>query len=120
MPVWGLAAAAAAKKLAFSPAGRKVAQQAAGVVAKAVGKAGAGRAGTMQASRKQRGLAYKLARQLHGQLSLAVFIGSDQDHWVVWKDGVPLAAFPPVDGDLAEKSELAHVTDDDRFEPPAA
>lgn len=120
MPVWGPAAVIAAKKLALSPVGLKLAQQAAASAAKAARKAGAGRLGTAQAARKQRELAYKLARQVHGQLSEAVFIGSDQNHWVVWKDAVPLAAFPPVEGDLADKSELAHVTDADRFEPPAA
>lgn len=29
-----------------------------------------------------------------------------------------MAAFPPVEGDLADKRELAHVSDADRFEPP--
>jgi hypothetical protein len=119
MPAWGLAAAAA-KMLAMSPAGRKVAQQAAAGVARGVGKAGAGRVGSAQQVRKQRGLAYALARQVHGQLSRAVFIGSTDEHWVVWKDGVPMAAFPPVEGDLDKKQELAHVTDADRFEPPPA
>jgi hypothetical protein len=85
----------------------------------AVGKAGAGRLSGAQAARKQRQLAHKLARQVHGQLSKAVFIGSTEHHLVVWKDGVPMAAFPPVEGDLAERSELAHVTDADRFDPPS-
>lgn len=118
MPVWGTVVAAAAKKLATSPAGRKVGQQAAATVAQAVGKAGTGRVGSARDARKQRALAYALARQVHGQLSKAVFIGSADEHWVVWKDGVPMAAFPSVEGDLAEKKELAHVTDADRFEPP--
>lgn len=120
MPVWVpvALAAAAAKKLALSPAGRKATQVAAAKVAGSVGKAGAGRVGGVQAARKQRTLAYKLARQVHGQLSEAVFIGSTEHHLVVWKDGTPMAAFPPVEGDLAEKSELAHVSDADRFDPP--
>ena len=109
MPIWGPAAAAAAKKIAASPASRKIAQQAAAVVAQRVSKDGASRFGSAQAARKQRALAESLARQVHGQLSRAVFIGSTDEHWVVWKDQLPLAAFPPVDGDVAAKPELAHV-----------
>ena len=119
MPIWGPAAASAAMKIAASPASRKIAQQAAAVVAQRVSKGGASRFGSAQAARKQRALAESLARQVHGQLSRAVFIGSTDEHWVVWKDQLPLAAFPPVDGDLAAKPELAHVTDADRFEPPS-
>ena len=118
MPVWGLATVAA--KVVANPMARKAAQQAAGAVAQAVGKSGAATVGKAQAARRQRTLAHTLARQVHGQLSKAVFIGSADEHWVVWKDGVPMAAFPSVEGDLAEKAELAHVTDSDRFEPPSA
>jgi hypothetical protein len=116
----GRAAALAARKLAASPAGRRAIEAAAEAVANAVGQAGAGgspgrrpraRSGSWPASSPGRST---------GQLSEAVFIGSPQEHWVVWKDGVPLAAFPPVDGDLASKAELRHVTDDDRFDPPPA
>ena len=116
----GRAAAAAARTLAASPGGRKVIEAAAGAVATAVGQAGAGSVTRSQAARTQWTLACKLARQVHGQLSEAVFIGSTQEHWVVWKDGIPLAAFPPVEGDLASKPELRHVTDEDRFDPPPA
>lgn len=116
MPAWGLATVAA--KVAANPAARKAAQQAAGTLAQAVAKVGTATVGQAQAARKQRALAHTLARQVHGQLSNAVFIGSTVEHWVVWKDGVPMAAFPPVEGDLAQKAELAHVTDADRFEPP--
>jgi hypothetical protein len=117
MPLWGPAASAAAKKVVLSPTGIKVAQTAALKVAATVGKATSGRVGGAQAARKQRQFAHKLARQVHGQLSEAVFIGSSEHHLVVWKDGVAMAAFPPVEGDLAERSELAHVTDADRFDP---
>ncbi len=95
-------------------------EAAAEAVANAVGQAGAGRVTRSQAARTQWILACKLARQVHGQLSEAVFIGSPHEHWVVWKDGVPIAAFPPVEGDLASKDELRHVTDEDRFDPPPA
>ncbi len=118
MPAWGLATVAA--KVVANPMARKAAQQAAGAVAQAVGKASTATVGKAQAARRQRALAHTLARQVHGELSKAVFIGSADEHWVVWKDGVPMAAFPSVEGDLAEKAELAHVTDSDRFEPPSA
>lgn len=88
-------------------------------MAATVSKASAATVGKAQAARRQRALAHHLARQVHGQLSKAVFIDSASEHWVVWKDGVPLAAFPPVEGALAEKCELAHVTDADRFDPAA-
>src|SRR5688572_27083176 len=110
MPVWMPAAVSAAVKLAQTPAGRKFAGNAAGAAAGAAGKAGAGHIGRRRASRQQRELAHKLSRQVHGQLSKAVFIGSSEEHLVVWKDSVPIAAFPPVEGVLAGKSELAHVT----------
>jgi hypothetical protein len=118
MPAWGLATVAA--KVAANPVARKAAQQAAGAVAQSVGKASAATVGKAQAARRQRALAHTLARQVHGQLSKAVFIGSADEHWVVWKNGAPMAAFPSVKGDLADKAELAHVTDSDRFEPPSA
>ena len=119
MPYW-TQAALAAKKLALSPVGRRAAQQAAAAVSRSVA-AGEGLPGLQwQDARRQRDLAHRLARQVHGQLSEAVFIGSRAKHLVVWKDGVPMAAFPPVEGDLARKAELRHVTDADRFEPTPA
>jgi hypothetical protein len=113
------AAAEAAKKAAQSKAGRKAIQSAAGAVGRLVTKGGSKKYGQWQGDRKQRELAYKLARQVHGQLSEAVFVGSDSTHLVVWKDDVPLAAFPAVEGDLAKRAELKHVAADERFEPPA-
>lgn len=98
------AAAEAAKKAAQSKAGRKAIQSAAGAVSGFVAKGGSKKYGQWQGDRKQRELAYKLARQVHGQLSEAVFVGSDSIHLVVWKDGVPLAAFPAVEGDPSEPS----------------
>jgi hypothetical protein len=68
-------------------------REAALAAGKLVGKAGGNRYGSWQSDRKQRELAYKLARQVHGQLSEAVFLRSDQAHLVVWKDNVPIAAF---------------------------
>lgn len=113
------AAAEAAKKAAQTKAGRKAIGSAAAAVGRLVTKRGSKKYGQLQGDRKQRELAYKLARQVHGQLSEAVFVGSVSTHLVVWKDEVPLAAFPAVEGDLAKRAELKHVAADDRFEPPA-
>jgi hypothetical protein len=113
-------AAEAAKKAAASETGRKSMQRAAAGAAGLAAKAGGARYGRWRGDRKQRELAHTMARQVHGQLSEAVFVGSERSHLVVWKDDVPLAAFPPVDGDLAERPELMHVTAEDRFDPPPA
>jgi hypothetical protein len=54
-------------------------------------------------------------------VSEAILIGSpERTHWIVWRDGRPTAAFPHVEGDLAERDELQHVTDEDRVDPPPA
>lgn len=119
MNPWAKPAAEVAKKAAQSTAGRKAIQSAASAVGGLVAKGGSKKYGQWQGDRQQRELAHKLARQVHGQLSEAVFVGSDRTHLVVWKDDVPLAAFPAVDGDLAERPELKHVTAEDRFDPPA-
>ncbi len=114
------AAAEALKAAAKSKAGRKVIEQAAVAAGALIAKTGSDRGGRWRADRKMRELAYKLARQVHGQLSEAVFLDSDRSHLVVWKDDVPIAAFPPVEGDLAERPELKHVSPADRFDPPPA
>lgn len=118
MNPWAKVAAEAAKRAAQSKTGQKAIQQAAAAVGGLVAKGGGSKYGEWQGNRKQRELAYKLARQVHGQLSEAVFVGSDLTHLVVWKDEVPLASFPAIDGDLTERAELKHVTADDRFDPP--
>jgi hypothetical protein len=120
MPTWTHAAASTAKKLVLSPTGRKVAQQAAAAASRRVASGDWSKVSQWQDARRQRDLAHRFARQVHGRLSEAVFLGSRQAHLVVWKDGVPLAAFPPVEGDLAEKAELRHVTEEDRFDPRPA
>lgn len=114
------AAVEALKLAAKSKAGRKVFEQAALAAGALIAKTGNDRGGRWRADRKMRELAYKLARQVHGQLSDSVFLDSDRSHLVVWKDDVPIAAFPPVDGDLAERPELKHVSPADRFDPPPA
>jgi hypothetical protein len=54
--------------------------------------------------RKGRLLAIKLARQIQGRYSEDTIIAG-QPHCVVWKDGVPVEAFPPVE-DLELRPEL--------------
>jgi hypothetical protein len=54
--------------------------------------------------RSGRMLAIRLARQIQGRYSEGTIIGG-KPHYVVWKDGVPLEAFPPVE-DLELRPEL--------------
>jgi len=54
--------------------------------------------------REGRELAIKLARQIRGRYSEDTIIGGEP-HFVVWKDGVPVEAFPAVE-DLEVRPEL--------------
>jgi hypothetical protein len=54
--------------------------------------------------RIDRDRAVKLARQIQGRYSEDTIIDG-RPHFVVWKDGEPVQAFPPVD-DLAGRPEL--------------
>ena len=110
MPVWGAAgkaAAVAAWKMARSDSGRKTLAAGATVASKAIAKFGADRWGRRRTAREQLKLAEGLARQAGGQLSYDTVIAGAA-HTVVWVEGVPLAAFPPVDsnGDLGDRPEL--------------
>ncbi len=55
-------------------------------------------------ARANRLLAIRLARQIQGRYSENTIIGG-RPHHVVWKDGVPIEAFPPVE-DLELRPEL--------------
>jgi hypothetical protein len=55
-------------------------------------------------SRADRLLAIRLARQIQGRYSADTIIAG-KPHYVVWKDGVPVEAFPPVE-DLELRPEL--------------
>jgi hypothetical protein len=57
-----------------------------------------------QGGRVNRDRAIKLARQIRGRFSEETII-SAEPHYVVWKDGVPVEAFPPV-ADLELRPEL--------------
>jgi hypothetical protein len=54
--------------------------------------------------RTDRMLAIRLARQIQGRYSENTIIGG-RPHHVVWKDGAPIEAFPPVE-DLELRPEL--------------
>ncbi|MEA2193375.1 MAG: hypothetical protein QOI73_3496 [Solirubrobacteraceae bacterium] len=130
MPAWGHMAATAAKKVARSRRVRALGKKTAAKAAVAIGKAGASHLGRTNEAHQQREdahgnqshreRAYTFAREVNGKLSVAVFAGSSEEHFVVWKLGVPLKAFPSVNGDLASKRELAGVTLLDTFYAPAA
>jgi hypothetical protein len=62
------------------------------------------RYGAWRDRRVQRDRAIKLARQMRGRVSEDTIIDGEP-HVVVWKDGRPVQAFPPVE-DLANRPEL--------------
>lgn len=82
------AAAEAAKKAAKNKDFQKAA---AGTAAGAGKKWG----GTTMAGRRNRKQAHALARQVGGKYSEGTIIAY-QEYLVVWKDGQPLACFPPL------------------------
>jgi hypothetical protein len=69
-----------------------------------------------QGSRVGRDRAVKLARQIRGRFSEDTIIGGEP-HYVVWKDGVPVEAFPPV-ADLELRTELRDFDERLAKEPP--
>jgi hypothetical protein len=110
MPAWGPLAvkglAAASKVVPVKPVVESV--------AKSAGEARARR----QAVRREREHAERLARQVGGKLAEVSLRGSAESHLVVWKDGAPFAAFPHVEGELAERPELEAIPEDLLYEPP--
>ena len=84
---------------------RRLAAPAALAAAKHVGPMAQQRYGDWRDRRVYRDRAVKLARQMGGRLSEDTIIDGEP-HFVVWKDGKPVQAFPPVD-DLATRPELA-------------
>ena len=66
--------------------------------------------------RLDRDRAVKLARQIRGRFSEQTIIAGEP-HYVVWKDGVPVEAFPPVP-DLELRPELRDFDDRLLHEPP--
>jgi hypothetical protein len=94
----------AAKKAASNTTVRRLAAPAALAVAKRVGPIAQQRYGEWRDRRVDRDRAMKLARQMGGRLSEDTIIDGEP-HFVVWKDGRPVQAFPHVD-DLAGRPEL--------------
>ena len=97
-------AAAAARALASNRAVRAAAAAAAAKLASNAEPALRERYDRWSGSRSGRLLAIRLARQIQGRYSEATIIAG-KPHHVVWKDGVPLEAFPPVE-DLELRPEL--------------
>lgn len=100
----GKSIATAARAAARNKTVRRIAAPAALAAAKHVGPIAQQRYGEWRDRRVYRDRAVKLARQMGGQLSEDTIIAGEP-HFVVWKDGKPVEAFPHVD-DLATRPEL--------------
>jgi hypothetical protein len=101
----GKSIAAMARAALRNKAVRGVAVSAGAAAARHVGPIAQERYGQWRDRRVARDRAIKLARQIGGRYSEDTIIGGEP-HFVVWKDGAPVEAFPHVD-DLAERPELA-------------
>jgi hypothetical protein len=100
----GRAIAAAARAAARNKAIQGIAVSAGAAGAKKVGPIAQQRYAAWRDRRIDRDRAIKLARQLQGRYSEDTIIDG-QPHFVVWKDGKPIQAFPHED-DLAARPEL--------------
>lgn len=100
----GRAIAAAARAAARNKVVRGLAASAGAAAAKRVGPIAQQRYGSWRDRRVDRDRAIKLARQLNGRYSQDTIIDGEP-HFVVWKDGTPVRAFPHVD-DLTTRPEL--------------
>jgi hypothetical protein len=97
--------AAIARAAVRNKAVRGVAVSAGLAAANRVGPIAQQRYGAWRDRRVYRDRAIKLARQIGGRYSEDTIIGGEP-HFVVWKHGKPVEAFPHVD-DVAERPELA-------------
>jgi hypothetical protein len=100
----GRAIAAAAKAAARNRAVRGLAMSAGAAAAKHAAPTAQQRYAAWRDRRIDRDRAIKLARQLQGRYSEDTIIDG-RPHFVVWKDGKPIEAFPPVE-DLGGRPEL--------------
>jgi hypothetical protein len=100
----GRAIAAAAKAAANNKVVRGLAVSAGAAAAKHAGPIAQQRYGTWRDRRIDRDRAVKLARQIRGRYSRDTIIDGEP-HYVVWKEGRPVQAFPHV-ADLAVRPEL--------------
>jgi hypothetical protein len=94
----------AARTLAANRAVRAVAATAAAKAASRAEPVLRDRYDRWRSARDGRDRAVKLARQIQGRWSEDTIIHGEP-HYVVWKDGVPVEAFPPVE-DLELRPEL--------------
>jgi len=95
----------AAKAASRNRTVRRVGATAALAAARRVEPVARERYGTWRDRRVDRDMAMRLARQIGGRYSEDTIIDG-QSHFVVWRDGKPVDAFPHVD-DLASRPELA-------------
>jgi hypothetical protein len=100
----GRAVAAAAKAAARNKAVQGIALSAGAAAAKRAGPIAQQRYAAWRDRRIDRDRAVKLARQLSARYSEDTIIDG-RPHYVVWKDGTPVTAFPHVD-DLPNRPEL--------------
>ena len=83
----------AIRKAATSEQGKKAAKAAGGALAGWLGKEGRERLKARNSGRTDRDLALDLARQIGGEYSEGTVVARRR-RYVVWKDGVPVDAFP--------------------------
>src|SRR5215216_232505 len=102
----GRAIAAAAQAAANNKAVRGIATTAGAAAAKKLAPIAQQRYASWRDRRVDRDRAIKLARQVGGRFSEDTIIDGEP-HFVVWKDGAPIRAFPHVE-DLANQTELRH------------
>jgi hypothetical protein len=95
----------AAKAASRNRTVRRVGATAALAAARRVEPVARERYGTWRDRRVDRDMAMRLARQIGGRYSEDTVIDG-RSHFVVWRDGKPVDAFPHVD-DLASRPELA-------------
>jgi hypothetical protein len=112
------AIANAARAAANNKAVRAVAVSAGAAAAKRAGPVLQERYGTWRDRRIDKDRAIKLARQMGGRYSEDTIIDG-APHFVVWKDGAPVQAFPHV-SDLPDRPELRGFDPGMTREPPAA
>ena len=112
----GWAIAAAAKAAASNKVVQGLAASAGAAAAKHAGPLAQQRYGTWRDRRVYRDRAIKLARQMGGRYSQDTIIDGEP-YFVVWKDGEPVRAFPPVD-ELAARPELQGFDARLAHEPP--
>ena len=100
----GKSIAAIAKAAAKNRAVRGIAVSAGAAMARHATPVAQERYAQWRDRRVHRDRAIKLARQIGGRFSEDTIIGGEP-HFVVWKDGKPVEAFPHVD-DIAARPEL--------------